>query len=326
MSSSGSAAGERYKKGDLIDRGVKRPTPFGSGIFIGLRIADLFLQYGILARGLGSSFLHRIGLETLPAGVPAHTGTFVDQLGLSPYRLILLSMAVGSTVKQIYWLLGTSDGDEFPPSAALVVSLINTVFNSFNSLIFTTTLFSASAESKFPQVPLIVGGTMYLVGLLTEAIAETQRVMFKRDPANKGELYTGGLWSLARHINYGAYTVWRSGYALAAAGWAWAALVAGYCAFDFNNRAILVLDSYCSKKASGVGRLVLFLNRLSLMSRAVRPSLERFQGEDSLSVHSRDLLGTNIVVEVDKTYGRSCCRLQRRRVIYHTRICRRTNE
>jgi len=281
MSSSDNSADERYKKGDLINRGVKRPTPLGSAIFIGLRTADLFLQYGILARGVGSSLLHRMGLETLPASEPAQTGTFIDNLGLSPYRLFLLSMAVGSTVKQIYWLLVTSDGDEFPPSAALVVSFINTAFNSFSSLIFTTALFSASTESKFPQVPLMIGGTMYLVGLLTEAIAETQRVRFKRDPANKGQLYTGGLWSLARHVNYGAYTVWRSGYALAAAGWTWAALVAAYCAFDFNNRASVVLDSYCSKKVSWVDRVV-YSNRTWLTPRAVRPSLERFQREDSL--------------------------------------------
>lgn len=248
MDSSGSSNGERYSRGDLIDRGVKRPTPLGSAIFIGLRTADLFLQYEILARGLGSSLLHRVGLETLPAGVPVHSGTFIDQLGLSPYRLVLFSMAVGSTVKQIYWLLVTSDGDEFPPSAALIVSFINTAFNSFNSLAFTTALFSASTSSQFPQVPLVLGSAMYAIGLLTEAVAETQRVRFKRNPANKGKPFTGGLWSLARHINYGAYTVWRSGYALAAAGWTWAALVAGYCGFDFNNRAILVVDSYCSRK------------------------------------------------------------------------------
>ena len=40
-------------------------------------------------------------------------------------------------------------------------------------------------------VPVLVGSTVYAVGILTEAISETQRYRFKRDPNNKGKLYTG---------------------------------------------------------------------------------------------------------------------------------------
>jgi hypothetical protein len=42
-----------------------------------------------------------VGLRTLPPGIPAHTGVgFIDALGLSPYRLILLGMTVGTALKQ----------------------------------------------------------------------------------------------------------------------------------------------------------------------------------------------------------------------------------
>jgi steroid 5-alpha reductase family enzyme len=160
-------------------------------------------------------------------------------------------MAAGSSIKQIYWLLFTSE-EEFPPSSALSVSIYNTVFNSINSLAFTTTLASASlsSDASFPQLPLIIGTTMYMTGIFTEAIAESQRRKFKRDPKNKGKPYTGGLWSIARHINYTSYSLWRAGYTLAASGWGAGVFVLTFLLVDFNLRAIPVLDDYCSKRVS----------------------------------------------------------------------------
>ncbi|QDS68584.1 hypothetical protein FKW77_000652 [Venturia effusa] len=234
---------------DLINRGVKRPTPLGTTLFVGLRALDPLLQYGILAHGVGSTLLAKLGIEQLPAGVATNTGTFIDKLGLSPYRLIILAMAAGSSIKQIYWILGTSE-EEFPPGAALSVVAYNTIFNSVNSLAFTTAVASASLSSSetFPQTPLLVGCALYIVGILTEAISETQRRNFKRDPKNKGKVYTGGLWSIARHINYTGYSLWRAGYTLACSGWGGGAFVAALLFGDFNFRAIKVLDEYCAPK------------------------------------------------------------------------------
>src|SRR5579871_1187410 len=163
------AKSEGRKPVDFIKRGIKEPSPFGTTVFIGLRSLDPVLQYGILARGWGSSFLHKIGLSTLPAGLPTNTGTVIDKLGLSPYRLILLAMATGSSLKQIYWLVGMSE-EKFDPGAAIAVAGYNTAFNTLNHLLFTTTAFSASLSGNetFPQTPLIVGSIMYVVGILTE--------------------------------------------------------------------------------------------------------------------------------------------------------------
>ncbi len=191
-----------------------------------------------------------LSLQTLPPGIAAKTGlAAIDSLGLSPYRLILLSMAVGSTVKQIYWLLYISK-EEFPPSSALVVAAFNSFFNSVNSLLFTCALTSASTypDTIFPQNRLLVGASLYILGILLEMVSETQRKLFKDDPANKGKHYGGGLFSFARHINYTGYTLWRTGYAIASSGWVWGGMVGGLALSDWLTRGIPALDNYCQKR------------------------------------------------------------------------------
>ncbi|KAK4999696.1 hypothetical protein LTR60_007560, partial [Cryomyces antarcticus] len=247
MSSSDSAAHMRDKN-DRIQRGVYRPSPLGTGLFLGLRALDPFFQYQILAHGVGSSIIHKLGGQTLPQGPPLVTNSFIDQLGLSPYRLVLLTMAIGSTVKQNYWLVGISN-EELPPGTAVGVSAFNTIMNSLNTLLFTCSLISASVNGEhFPQTPLLVGTGLYAAGIIIETLSEQQRKWFKQDPANKGRCYQGGLFALSRHINYFGYTLWRTGFAVAAAGWTWGAIVAAFFAYDFNARGIPVLDAYCEKR------------------------------------------------------------------------------
>jgi protein-S-isoprenylcysteine O-methyltransferase Ste14 len=237
--------------GDLIHRGVKKSNRLGTGLFVGLRALDPFFQYGLLSHSIGSTLLAKVGIQQLPMGLGTNTGTLIDRLGLSPYRLILLGMATGSAMKQIYWILFTGE-EEFPPSASIKVSVFNTIGNAINTILFGWAVTSASLSSNetFPQTPLIVGSLLYSVGLLTEAVSETQRRNFKRDPKNKGKPFTGGLWQYARHINYTAYTFWRSGYALAAGGWAWGAFTAAIAFYSFDQRSIPILDGYCTKRVS----------------------------------------------------------------------------
>lgn len=237
---------------DLISRGEKKPSPAGTLTFVGLRGLDPFIQYQILKHGLGAGLLHKLGLQTLPQGLPAATGfALIDKIGLSPYRLILLSMATGSAVKQIYWQLVTSY-ESFPVSAAVPVSIYNTLWNSLNDILFTCALTSGSLSGSetFPQPPLIVGGILYAVGILAETISETQRLNFKKKPENAGQLYTKGLFSLSRHINYAGYTLWRTGYSMAAGGWVFGLISFSWNVFDFTTRSIPILSRYCQDKVS----------------------------------------------------------------------------
>jgi protein-S-isoprenylcysteine O-methyltransferase Ste14 len=232
---------------------VKKSSPLGTTIFVGLRLLDPLLQHAILARNLGSALIHRLGAQTIAEGAPLN-----DITSLSPYRVVLLSMAIGSSVKQIFWILSISQ-EEFTPKIAFPIASFNTLFNSANSLLFICASTSASgtggqgfSEPGFPSTALVVGAGSYLVGMILETASEVQRKRFKKDPQNEGKNYSGGLFSLARHINYGGYTLWRAGYALASGGWIWGAIIGGLFFYDFANRGIPILDYYCQQRVRGV--------------------------------------------------------------------------
>ena len=238
-------------KVDFIARGEKRTNYLGTATFFGLRAADPFLQYQILGNDLGQSLIQRLGGTTLPRGPPLVTNTPLDDLiGLSPYRSILLAMSVGSMLKQNIHLT-TIMQEEMKPTGGVFVGAFNAAMNSINSLLFVCSQTSASVNGEhFPQSPLIVGASLYTVGITVELLSESQRAIFKRDPANKGKIYQGGLFGLSRHVNYFGYTLWRSGYALAAGGWIWGATVAAWFAYDFTQRAIPVLQTYLEDRVS----------------------------------------------------------------------------
>jgi steroid 5-alpha reductase family enzyme len=54
-----------------------------------------------------------------------------------------------------------------------------------------------------------IGGALWLVGFLFEAIADRQKSAFKANPENKGRFIKTGLWSISRHPNYfGEIALW----------------------------------------------------------------------------------------------------------------------
>ncbi len=183
-------------------------------------------------------------------------------LGLPLKPLILLAMATGTSIKQIYWVSYTAK-EELNPTASIVVAFVNTILNSTNSILSLTAFAAAynpaflSAENKHGVSPLLILGTIgFIAGLGAEAISETQRKIFKDDEKNAGKPFTGGLFGLARHINYASYTLWRASYALVSGGWVWAALSGAFFTSDFLTRAIPVLDEYCVNRVGFLQLLV----------------------------------------------------------------------
>jgi steroid 5-alpha reductase family enzyme len=72
-----------------------------------------------------------------------------------------------------------------------------------------------------------VGAGIWLVGIAGEAIADLQLNKFRKNPANKGRTFRGGLWRYSRHPNYfGEWLIWV-GYAVFALGspWGWLGLI-----------------------------------------------------------------------------------------------------
>jgi steroid 5-alpha reductase family enzyme len=55
----------------------------------------------------------------------------------------------------------------------------------------------------------IAGILLFLTGYAFETIGDGQLARFKKDPANKGKIITGGLWRYTRHPNYfGEAVIW----------------------------------------------------------------------------------------------------------------------
>ncbi|KAH8912335.1 DUF1295-domain-containing protein [Coniochaeta sp. PMI_546] len=228
----------------FIQRGSYATNPLGTATFVGLRTLDPLLQYQILTHG--TAIVSRLGLTALPSP----SASSVANLPLPSQ--ILLTMAAGSTLKQVFWLLYLSK-ETMIPATAIGVSIYNSIVNSLMSLLLVTSASSAvlagplvaiPGATQSVSLPIALGTAMYTVGIVAETVAEVQRKRFKDDPANKGKICTTGLWSWARHVNYGAYSIWRTGYALAAGSWPAAALVAAWHGYSFIAQSIPELDSY----------------------------------------------------------------------------------
>ncbi|KAM5348377.1 hypothetical protein ACJ41O_008201 [Fusarium nematophilum] len=239
---------------DFVQRGIKKSSPAGVITFLGLRGLDPVLQYSLLS-GSGAALLGRLGVSSIApaaAGNIVRTGIqAIDSLGLPLPHIIILAMALGSSLKQSYWLVGLSQ-EHFPPTSAIAVSLYNTVANSTNTLLFLAAVTSSVSAPAFlgtgVPYPLVVGSALYGIGIALEVVSEYQRKVFKSNPKNRGKVMRSGLWTWARHINYGGYALWRGAYSLAASGVVAGLIVGGGQAWDFVSRAVPALNGYCSER------------------------------------------------------------------------------
>jgi steroid 5-alpha reductase family enzyme len=75
----------------------------------------------------------------------------------------------------------------------------------------------------------IIGIVVWIVGFTIEVVADQQKSIFKKNPANEGRFIVSGLWAWSRHPNYfGEITLWI-GIAIMAlpvlSGWRWVTLI-----------------------------------------------------------------------------------------------------
>jgi steroid 5-alpha reductase family enzyme len=69
---------------------------------------------------------------------------------------------------------------------------------------------------------IVLGSTIWAVGLFFEAIGDYQLARFVADRNNQGQVLSSGLWRYTRHPNYfGDFCVWWGLYLIALANGAW---------------------------------------------------------------------------------------------------------
>ena len=137
-------------------------------------------------------------------------------------------------------LLGSLGGRIAPAAAALAASSSTSTDTTATTILGLSPYYAIIAAMAAGSAAKQIFWLLY--------VSELQRKAFKADRANEGKPFAGGLFAWARCINYGGYTLWRTGYGLAAAGVPFGGLIAVLFGWDFATRAIPVMDAYCSKR------------------------------------------------------------------------------
>ena len=78
-------------------------------------------------------------------------------------------------------------------------------------------------------------------------MADHSKYLFRKDPANRGRVYTGGVWGLVRHPNFLGFTIWRTAFATAAGGWGFGLFTLGMFAYILDGTSVRVLEGYMSQ-------------------------------------------------------------------------------
>ena len=212
--------------------------PIGKLIFAVLRAVDPILQYWLISSGVGVMIVNFLGANQIQ-NIENHQSGFVMQ----PVQRLMVLCALVSAMKHIYWVLFVSE-QKFDYGMATMIGTFNLVVNSINTL---ASLYRLSYANEI-GLEQIVGCLLFIVGIFIEFYSEEQRRSFKNNPANKGRLYTSGLFSAARHINFCGYLIWRSGAALSSGSVILFLLTVGYWIFYFKTQAIPKLAHWMDSK------------------------------------------------------------------------------
>ncbi|WP_167630301.1 DUF1295 domain-containing protein [Listeria valentina] len=108
-------------------------------------------------------------------------------------------------------------------------------------------LFAIYHHSSFNMSMYLIGIALFLIGSFINTTSELLRKPFKDDPANKGKLYTGGLFKYAIHVNYFGDVLWAAGFALVTLNW-WAMIIPVFLLLLFKFSYIPNADKYLRGK------------------------------------------------------------------------------
>ncbi len=197
-------------------------------VIIGFEVVFIILSYWLLFQGGGDWAQQHLGITNAVHGGPRRTVlllfSIIAFLRLGFMMLFLLK-------RKIPWV----ESLDIPFAFALY-------YLGFPLLALSTDLPLDGID--------VLGIVLFLLGSGINTTAEVLRDRWKKDPANKGKIYTGGLFAYARHINYFGDLLWVSGYAVLTWNW-YAALIPVFlfCFFAFYN--IPKLEAYLRGRYPG---------------------------------------------------------------------------
>ena len=216
---------------DVLDCSEKGSNLLPNLVFTVLRNIEPYLQYLIIFRGYGHQIISNVGVPTIPAG---------------PKGTVLVAMAATCAIKESINIITHREDEQMTCSIAIIAGIISTIPISTNTLATLSSLIYGPSEDL--GTLQYIGISMFTVGILTTMISELQSKRFHADPKNKDKLYSGGLFSLARHIDRGGDTLWRTGLALTSGNYWLAAIHFYWRICDFTTRVGPHLKQYYSKK------------------------------------------------------------------------------
>ncbi|MEE9453378.1 MAG: DUF1295 domain-containing protein [Paracoccaceae bacterium] len=89
----------------------------------------------------------------------------------------------------------------------------------------------------------ILAIALFILGCVLNTGSEMQRDIFKRDPQNKGRLYTGGMFAWSMHINFFGDILWVLAYALITQN-IWSTVIVIFIFLLFAKFNVPKLDAY----------------------------------------------------------------------------------
>lgn len=87
---------------------------------------------------------------------------------------------------------------------------------------------------------------LFITGCVLNTGGELQRDRFKKDPANKGKLLTGGFFALSMHINFFGDILWVSAYAIVTQN-IWSVLIVLFITVFFAFYNVPMLDRHLAE-------------------------------------------------------------------------------
>jgi len=197
-------------------------------VIIFLEIVLIAVSYWISFIGSGQVFIEKLGLNVLND----------NQISRKIILLFSIIVFVRMTFMMLYLLKRKIPWEEsFSVPMAFALYFIGFPLLGLNRTI---------SIDWIDYLAIII----FILGSSINTISELQRHFWKKNPKNKGKLYTIGLFKYSMHINYFGDILWVSAYAIITRNYyAIAIPILLFCLFVFWN--IPALDKYLANRYKG---------------------------------------------------------------------------